>query len=698
MRAARTLVAGLFLGAALLAWPPSGPAPARAADEGISETAATTYRLLPEKGLIRVTIDLRVVNRRPDRTESAPCPGNVAGTCSRIVRYFVDRSTLAVEEEARSVRATVDGRPAAVRLGTPTGGYRIAGVDLPATYFGQSRRVRLTYDIRGGKPRSASWIRAGRAYASFCIVANGPDGGSVRAIVPAAYEVSTTGAELRRIVSGDEVEYRSGSLADPYDFWACLEGVNPDGALRTPVAVDGLAVELASWPEDPAWRAKVQDTVEEAIPALERLTGFSFVERRREIELREVAQQQLGDYAGWFGSEGIRLSEYYDPATIAHELSHIWFNDTLFAETWLAEGHAGYVEAASGLAPASACGDPGPPPAGTEAALRSWQYLTPRSTDEDRAVVEFDYAASCWVVSRVVAAIGPDRFRAVLDAARRGIRLYPDADTPAAGRIDWRRWLDLVDVLGFEPGGGDAGLAADLLVRFGVATDADELVRRAAARARYLEVRGAAGDWALPPVIDRAMAAWDFGPATEALDAAAAVLVATDVARRRAGDLELSEEAVRAVFEAARSADQLDGAAALAGRQGDVAAEVLAARAAVGAERDLETEVGLLGEAEPGALVGRAVDSLARGDADAASNLAGQARDALVAAAARGRERLTAAVVAGVVGAVLLVVLLVGMAAIVVRRRHGRGSVSMAGGDRLSGHSPAGDEEQGGLR
>jgi len=150
------------------------------------------------------------------------------------------------------------------------------------------------------------------------------------------------------------------------------------------------------------------------------------------------------------------------------------------------------------------------------------------------------------------------------------------------------------------------------------------------------------------------------------------VLVATDVARRKAADLELSEEAVRAVFEAARSADQLDGAAALARRQGDTATEVLAARAAVDAERSLETEVGLLGEAEPAGLVSEAVDALAGGDADAASNLAGRARDALVAAAARGRERLTAAAVAGVAGAVLLAILLVGVAVVLVRRRRRR--------------------------
>ena len=672
MRNVRPLAAALLLGALLLVAPPAGPAPAHAADDGISEVAATTYRLVPDEGLVRITIDLRVTNRKADRTESYQCPGGAPATCSRTVRYYVNRARLAIEEDARAVRATVDGRRASVQLDAPTNGYRVARVSLPSTFYGQTRRVRLTYHIRGEAPRSQGWTRAGRAYASFCVVANGPDGGSVRVILPAAYEVSTTGADLERAAAGDAVEYRSGNLADPYAFWACLEGVNPDGYQRTPVTTAGRTVDLASWPEDPEWRATVEGTVERAMPALEQLTGFTFAEGPGRLELREVAQQQLGDYAGWYGSEGIRLSEFLDPATITHELSHTWFNDTLFAETWLAEGHAGYAEAASGIAPAYACSDPGSAPGGAEARLGDWQYLSPRSTDQDRAVVEFDYAASCWVITRVADAIGPDRLRAVLDGAKRGVRLYPEADSPAAGRIDWRRWLDLVDVLGFEPAGESADLAADLLLEFGVATDSVELERRSATRARYLEIREAAGDWSLPPAVDREMAAWDFGAATAALDSAAAVLVAVDVARRKAGDLQLSEQAVGALFEAARNAGQLDSAADLARQQGDVAAEVQAARADVAEERDLETEVGLLGAPEPGELVTEAVESLAAGDIDAASQLSVRAHEALVAAASRGRDRLTAAIVAGVVATALLVLGLLGVLLATRRRRRRR--------------------------
>lgn len=680
VRIARSLLAGLLLAPALLLPPLVAPAPARAADDQVSEVAATTYELLPDEGLIRVTIDLRVANRTPDRTERYACttteivagygPVTVQGTCSRTIRYYVNRTRLAVEDVARSLRATVDGRPATIHRGASSGGYRVVRVDLPATYYGQARRVRLTYGIRGGKPRSASWTRAGRAYASFCIVANGPDGGSVRAIVPAGFEVTTSGGRLERVVAGSKAIYRSGDLADPFDFWACLEGVNPAGYARTEVvASDTPRITLEAWPEDREWASGVTGALRMAVPRLEQVTGFSLAPRGG-ITVREAAQQELGDYAGWFDPDTalIRLSEFYDPGTVAHELSHAWFNDALFDETWLSEGNAGWIEAASGIAPEDVCADPGLAPGGSRPELRDWRYLGPRATAEELAVVAFNYAASCWVVTRVVAAISPARYRAVLDAADRGIRLYPEADAPEGGAVDWRRWLDLVDIFGFEQvGAQDPDLASDLLLEYGVAIDAAELDRRSAARARYADVREAAGDWALPPAIDRPMAAWEFQAATKAMDAAVVALVARDAAQEKAGDLRLPLGAVRVAFESAARVDDLDSAAALAIRQGEVAAEVLAARATTSAERDLEAQVGLLGEPDPAGPVAAAAAALEGGDLEQASRLVADAVTAIEAAPERGRSRLMTAAAGTAAALALLLVLTV--SAIVLRRR-----------------------------
>ena len=680
MRTARSLLATLLLGAAVLLPPLAAPEPARAADDGVSEVAATTYELLPDEGLIRVTIDLRLANQAPDRTERYACtttelvagygPVTVQGTCTRTIRSYVNRTELAVEDVARSLRAAVDGKRTRIHAGSPSNGFRVVRVDIPDTFYGQARRVRLSYQVPGGKPRSASWTRAGRAYASFCIVANGRDGGSVRAIVPAGFAVTTSGGRLERVVTPSKIIYRSGTLAEPYDFWACLEGVNPAGYARTDMtASGGPRIALEAWPEDREWASGVASTVRAAVPALERLTGFVLAPRGG-ITVREMAQQELGDYAGWFDPDTglIRLTERYDPATVTHELSHAWFNDALFEETWLSEGNAGWVEAASGIAPENACADPGPAPGGSRPELWNWRYLGPRATAQERAVVDFNYAASCWIVTRVVAAIGPVRYRAVLDGADRGIRLYTEADTPDSGAIDWRRWLDLVDILGLDRvGARNPDLVPDLLLEFGVVTDPAELDRRSVARARYADVREAAGDWGLPPAIDRPMADWQFGVATEAMDAAFVVLVARDAARARAGDLRLPVAAVRVAFESALRVDDLDSAAALAARQGEVATEVLAARTTVSAGRDLEVQLGLLGEPDPAGPAVAAVAALEGGDLEEASRRAAETVAAIGAAPERGRSRLTLAATGTAASLSLLLVLTV--LAIVRRRR-----------------------------
>ena len=63
-------------------------------------------------------------------------------------------------------------------------GYRLATILFRQNlYYGQTARVRLTFDLPGGEPRSASDIRVGSAFATFTAWAFG-DRGSVRVEVP----------------------------------------------------------------------------------------------------------------------------------------------------------------------------------------------------------------------------------------------------------------------------------------------------------------------------------------------------------------------------------------------------------------------------------------------------------------------------------------------------------------------------------
>jgi len=667
----RTLLAAALLAGIVAV---GAPAPAARADDDptIDQTMAMTYELVPAKGVIRVTVEVRVTNRKPDAVAEVPCVQYVdgypvSGTCRRTTRYYLDATPVAVERSARGLGATADQGTARLATIRDEGGFRVVRVSFAPVYYGQTRVVRVTYEIPGAKPRSDDPTRAGKAFASFCIVAQGADGGSTRAILPAAYEVTQAGGDdLRESTTGGRTVLESGNLANPYDFWACLEGVNAAGYARSVVAgAGGRTVDLRSWPEDAEWTKAVSAAIRDAIPALESLTGYQLPGGGR-LNIREVSRSELGNYAGIIDTKtlDIRLAEDYDRGTVAHELSHAWFNGQLFDETWLQEGYAGWVEAASGLAPARLCLQP-TAPAGAAPVLRTWEYLGPRSTDADRARVDYLYDASCWIVRDVADAIGTARLREVLAAAKSGAPAYPGADAATAGSIDWRRWLDLVDELGFVAAGREPGLAADLLLEYGVTTDRITLQDRAAALAAYRTLQEDAGAWQVPPAVTRPLGTWHFGDATEAERAATAVLGAWATAEMSAGGLALDETAVRKRFEKATEVADLTAAAGLATRTGEVAANVVAARAAATAERDTTVQVGLLGEEDPAAAAGRAADALARGDLDAASAEAGVALSALAAAAERGSSRIAIGVAATVVALLLLLLVTI----LLVRRR-----------------------------
>ena len=92
----------------------------------------------------------------------------------------------------------------------------------------------------------------------------------------------------------------------------------------------------------------------------------------------------------------------------------------------------------------------------------------------------------------------------------------PSGGTPetVAGAPDWRGLLDLLEA--------ESGNRFDDLWRTWVARDEDLplLDARAAARTRYDQVVGDAGDWTLPKPIRDAMRAWRFDDATRMLDEA----------------------------------------------------------------------------------------------------------------------------------------------------------------------------------
>ena len=227
---------------------------------------------------------------------------------------------------------------------------------FPKLYFGESRTVKLTYTVKGGKPRSTTATRTMRAFASFCAIANGTDSSTVTVRLPKGFSVTPSGEKLKAKVVGKERVLSSGKITNPEGWFACFTGTNRAGyKTDTLAAHDGREISLRSWPEDPAWATGVRADIVSSLPLLERLTGTG-MDGEAKLSVQEAATG--AEYAGFYDAKTGTVTvgeDYGQPALVEHELAHVWFNRTSFKETWLSEGLAEWagraVSGESGAAP-----------------------------------------------------------------------------------------------------------------------------------------------------------------------------------------------------------------------------------------------------------------------------------------------------------------------------------------------------------
>ena len=172
--------------AALRPWLAAIDAPAALAAGDLGIRTATRYVVVPDKGIVRAVVNVTATNEKPDTT--------VGGATTR---YYYDGMNLGVQPEARNVRATQDGAPIRVDV-SDRDGYRLVAVLFRSgLFFGQQADVRLAFDLPAGKPRSASDVRVGPAFASFLAWSFG-DSGTIRIDVPKAFDVDISGSELAK--------------------------------------------------------------------------------------------------------------------------------------------------------------------------------------------------------------------------------------------------------------------------------------------------------------------------------------------------------------------------------------------------------------------------------------------------------------------------------------------------------------------
>jgi hypothetical protein len=620
----------------------------RAAD-GIGITTEARYVVDPDDGVVRVIVDVTARNEQPDT--------DVDGT---VTRYYYDAVNIGVQPEARRLRASQGDATTGVRAADREG-YRLVTLDFARPlFYGESATVRLRYDLPAGKPRSASDVRVGEAFASFLAWSFG-DSGTVRVDVPGSFEVDVSGQDMRRTVTETGVQVFRAKTSDPLSWYAWINARNDDGLTRRRLELEGgETVVVRGWPEDTRWQRRVASILGDGIPALRARIGLPWPVDG-ELSVLEIHTPLLEGYAGFYNpaTDEITIGEDLDDTTIVHEASHAWFNQRLFGERWITEGLAetyatDVVEEIGGEAPRMADVEPDDPDAFR---LNEWPPPSPIRDEDAGDREQFGYDASHAVVREIVEAAGDVGMRAVFEAADEGTTAYPGEAAPERTTLpenDWRRFLDLVEEL------GGVEEAAALLETWALTADEAALLdERASAREAFEELDAADGEWAAPAVVRLALDGWDFAGATAAARDAGAIAERWDGVESLASSEGLDPpDDVETGYEAAVSASALQAVAAEVGETEASLRTVAAASDTIEAPRDWLTELGLQGK-DPDGELAAARAAWEAGSFTEASELASVAAGTVAVAPDAGRGR--ALVIGGLAGlALLLVVVIVG--------------------------------------
>ncbi len=498
---------------------------AQSSDNGLEERSVNSFEFDPARGVVRVTVDIDLRNVTTDRVD--------ANTVSR--SYF-DSYAIAVPLGAENIVATRDG--------TVLDGTLVSDPEFPAfstyrvpldppLFSGESTSVQVTYDHLGAPPRDPVPWRVNEAYAGFVAFGLGDEGlVTLRISQPFAYEfdeyTDLAGFDVSEPDEFGTVVYTRAGLSEDTRITVGL--ANDDRLVSSPLAVEGLDLELRSWPDDPDWADFAATRVESGIPTLEDLIGSDWPVEGSFVVRQSVEPNRSG-YAGWFDAETkeIAVGEALDADTIYHELSHAWFNRRLSDERWLTEGIAQVYAAELVRRDGDEARTPSAPVIDDPAArpLTGWTAL-----DDERALEEYGYATSFWVVDALVDDVGFDRMRQVVAVLGNGASPYGATDDVERPDDDWKRVYDVfVEV-------GGSSVAGEVFGSHVVDADGAIAIERrdqAAAAVDGLVVRSS--PWNLPVGVRNRLERWETD------DVAEGVLAADLVLGQRA-ELESIEEIV----------------------------------------------------------------------------------------------------------------------------------------------------------
>jgi hypothetical protein len=595
----RVVLAGL-VAAFLIVFAGAVPAGAEP-DEGVRVEGSVTYEVQPNDERVRVTMDVTLTNLMPDRG---------------LTYYYFDEIGIPAASEAAnvSVRRVGGGALSTGTEETEHPEWQVITVRLsPVLRYGRPQQLEITYDLPNLKPRSGGFTRAMPAFATFLVVPYGDRGhADVQVIVPESYEdVHVGGVEMASSKEGAKRVYTATDIEEPEEWWAVVAARDNSLLAEREIEIGAHEAVLKYWPGDDEWADFASEVATTGIPQLEELIGRPWPVED-ELEIVESGVPHVYGFGGWYDSSSdvIEVGDDLDAQIMLHELSHAWFGYEFGTERWFGEGLA---ELYSNLALERLDHDAGrakevPSDQKHALPLATWQDSVREAPEED----EYAYPASWWVISEIYDEIGQAALQEVLASVFDSTIPYVGNTDPeiARGVMDWRRTLDLFEVVG-----GSSEVAALYEAYVITEEDADQLTERADARSAYDQLVTASGGWGAPLELREAMAYWRFGDVGALIDASEEVLTLRDGVLDVLGGL--GESALPDLEFRYAGARPVSDAIAEAELYAEVADALAAAQVRPDGVPGAFTEVGLLG-ADVAAQLSDAAADLAGGEVDRA--------------------------------------------------------------------------------
>ncbi|HLY14974.1 MAG TPA: hypothetical protein VKR24_11545, partial [Candidatus Limnocylindrales bacterium] len=385
-----------------------------------------------------------------------------------------------------------------------------------------------------------------------------------------------------------------------------------------------VSVVVRAWPDDPAWGVRMTKLIRSSLPLLAAEIGLPYQPSTPTVAVEEALPRSIDGYAAtYLPADGrIQIAYTADDTVAIHELAHLWFDGSLFADRWIDDGFAIFygnrVATALKLKPVDESITPAL--AAAAAPLNTWSGTdatstatseTPASDLADR----YGRAASVTIAAELYTLVGASGLQTVWRAASAREAAYQPAGQAAASLVsdgppDWRGLLDLiVERTGSDP----SALWSSLVV---TPAEAALLTARSAARAQYRALVTRAADWTLPQAVLDGLNAWQFTTAADLMTGLGQLLDERDrVATAAAGAGLTPPTTLQAAFQqGAIATGQVDASNEL-----QVVAAIGAATAAEPSAPSLLEQLGLLGS-DPGAALAAASTAFAAGDMTAAQD------------------------------------------------------------------------------